>query len=712
VLIFVNVAATVVVALMAYQAAHDALMNEAFHTVAQAAHARGTALENYLLHRQQRLEGFAQSVQSLCAERGPNGGLGWEDGCVGVALGGLFRSEGAAGVELAYRDQYVGRRGERLPLDRWQTPGLASVRGVVGRGDYEMRAVRGDLLLRARFPLTDLIDVLAERSGLGAYGELFLIDASGYRLTPVDRAVIDPFPAAPQLAAVCRDGSPPTGQIVDDRGIPVVTGLERTTAVGGGCIVANMTYEAATAPIRRLAGLFVVASVMVMLAGAVVSGIAAEAATRPIKRLVGSARALAAGRFDTDVHESGPAEVRHLAAAFSAMSTSIHELLEREQQARREAEGANRMKDEFLATLSHELRTPLNAILGWASIMSRGGFDEARVRQAVRVIERNARIQSQMVEELLDISRIAAGNLKLSLADVPVRSFVDAALEAIRPTADVKSVPLESHIEVAPLVRGDARRLQQIVWNLLSNAVRYTPSGGRVDVTVRQAAGTVEIEVSDTGIGINRGFLPHVFERFRQADGGTTRSQGGLGLGLAIVRELVDLHAGTVEARSEGEGRGATFLVRLPAATIATRIDLAATRSLHARSLEGKRVLVVDDDPDAREVVRAILEDAGAEVQTTSSARESRAVFVKSHPDLLIADIGMPEEDGYSLIRSIRRLEAGSEPVPAIALTAHSRPEDVDQALASGFQLHVAKPIDSQRLVASVATLVETANPC
>lgn len=711
VLIFVNVAATAVVALLAYQAAHDALMNEAYRRVAQAARGRATALEAFVSARQHRLEGFLQSVESLCGERGPTGRFGWEDECVRIAVGGFSRAEGATAAELRYRGRRIAGRRSRLPWRTGEVPGLAIVRPLEGRNDYRMTAARGELVVRAAFPLRDLDEIFSDRGALDVNGELFLTDGAGHRLTAVNRAAADGFPIVRQVPAACGSGTAAaTGRTIDDRGVSVITGLQRTSATGGGCVVANLTYDAATAPIRRLTSLFVFATVAVMLAGVLVSAVAAGMAARPINRLVASARELAAGHFDTAVHEGGPAEVRHLAQTLSRMAASIRDLVSREQQARRDAESANQMKDTFLATLSHELRTPLNAILGWSTILMRGPYDEARARQAVRVIERNARIQSQMIEELLDVTRIAAGNMRLSLGDVALAPAVDAALDAIGPTAELKSVSLHRHLAAQTrAVRADVGRLQQILWNLLSNAVRFTPSGGRVDVIVRDNGSDVEIVVADTGSGISEALLPHVFERFRQGDSGTTRAHGGLGLGLAIVRDLVELHGGTVEAHSEGEGRGATFIVRLPAATTASRIEQAAARGPGPQRLAGARVLVVDDDPDAREVLRAILEDAGAEVRTTASARESRAVFAQSHPDLLIADIGMPEEDGYSLIRSIRRLESGAEHIPAIALTAHSRPEDIDQALASGFQLHIAKPIDSTRLISSVATLVARA---
>jgi len=294
----------------------------------------------------------------------------------------------------------------------------------------------------------------------------------------------------------------------------------------------------------------------------------------------------------------------------------------------------------------------------------------------------------------------------LNAGTVIVAGIVEAALESIRPAAEAKGVVLSKRFESSNLaIEADPRRLQQVFWNLLSNAVRFTPAGGRVEITGSRVRDEIELRVSDTGCGIAPEFLPHVFERFRQADSSTTRAQGGLGLGLAIVRDLVELHGGSVRAESEGFGKGATFIVRLPA-ILASRPSLAPAAASASYGLEGSRVLVVDDDPDTRDVLKAALEGAGAEVLTTSSAGETRIAFAQTPPDLLIADIGMPEEDGYALIASIREMESGASRVPAIALTARTRPEDVEQALAAGFQMHLPKPIDARRLLESIAALV------
>src|SRR5207302_6707415 len=336
------------------------------------------------------------------------------------------------------------------------------------------------------------------------------------------------------------------------------------------------------------------------------------------------------------------------------------QLLAREHEARAEAEIANRIKDEFLATLSHELRTPLTAILGWLSIMRSQPLDTKTTEHAIETIERNARIQAQLIEDLVDVSRIVGGKLNLDMQPVNLLPVIEAAIEVVRPAAEAKGVALRvKHDPSAGLVSGDAARLQQVIWNLLSNAVKFTSQGGSVEVSLGRAERSAEIVVRDTGIGIAPEFLPHVFERFRQAESPLTRSQRGLGLGLAIVRHLVELHGGSVSAESPGENQGATFTIRLPRAS-ALRTDASATESNRAagfeQSLAGLRVLVVEDEPDARELISLALKRSGAEVQAVASAKEALSNLQVFTPDVLLSDIGLPAESGYDLIRQVRSL--------------------------------------------------------
>ena len=387
-----------------------------------------------------------------------------------------------------------------------------------------------------------------------------------------------------------------------------------------------------------------------------------------------------------------------------------------EQRARRAADVANHAKDEFLATVSHELRTPLNAILGWANLMSSGALDEPRTRRAIETIERNAIAMAQLIDDLLDVSRIISGKMRIEVQPVDVAAVVDAALESVRPAAAAKQLRITELLDRGVgRVSGDPSRLQQIFWNLLSNAVKFTDPHGRVDVVVRRVDACVELSVGDDGRGIDGGFLPHIFEPFRQADGSTTRTHGGLGLGLAITRQLVELHGGSIEARSAGKGAGATFVVRLPLAATATPIA-ARGRSAEPRpslgaferppALAGLRVLVVDDDEDARQLVRAVLEECGCVVRTADSVAAAMAAFDAEVPDVLVSDIGMPEHDGYVLIRKVRALPLSKGGgVPAVALTAYARPEDRRRVLTEGFMMHVPKPVEPAELVTVVANL-------
>ncbi len=396
---------------------------------------------------------------------------------------------------------------------------------------------------------------------------------------------------------------------------------------------------------------------------------------------------------------------------------SRDELLEREQAARAEAEEANRAKDEFLATVSHELRTPLNAILGWAHMLRNKKFDEATSARALETIERNAKSQAQLIEDILDVSRIITGKLRLDVQPIELAPIIEAAIDAVRPAADAKGIRLQVILDPrASPVSGDPNRLQQIVWNLASNAVKFTPKGGRVQVRLERVNSHVEIIVSDTGQGISEDFLPHVFDRFRQADASSTRHHGGLGLGLAIVRHLVEMHGGTVQAESEGEGKGATFIVKLPL-IVAFSDKLTAERAHPTTSgvtllddvprIDGIRVLVVDDERDTRDLLRVMIEQLGGEVKTCASSGEALSLLRGWKPDVIVSDIEMPGEDGYEFIRKVRNSEVERERLtPAAALTAYARTEDRLRALSAGYQMHVAKPVEPAELAVVISSLV------
>ncbi len=388
------------------------------------------------------------------------------------------------------------------------------------------------------------------------------------------------------------------------------------------------------------------------------------------------------------------------------------------EQAHREAEAANQAKDQFLATLSHELRTPLNAILGWASILRGSGLGEAELRQGLEVIERNARIQTQLIDDLLDMSRIISGKMRLDIQPVDPVSFIGAAIDTVRPAAEAKGIRLTSLLDpgTGPIT-GDPNRLQQVVWNLLSNAVKFTGKNGRVQVLLERVNSHIEITVADTGVGISAESLPHVFDRFHQGDVSPTRVTSGLGLGLAIVKHLVELHGGTVSVSSAGEGQGATFTIALPL-TVVQR-DAEPSERLHPRGLtpvasafrrvdlSGVKVLVVDDQVDALELIKRVLEECDAEVLAAGSADEALRALQAAAPHVLVTDIGMPDVDGYELLRRVRAMEpARGGRLPAIALTAFARSEDRTRALRAGFLAHVAKPVEPTELVATVASVV------
>ena len=384
-----------------------------------------------------------------------------------------------------------------------------------------------------------------------------------------------------------------------------------------------------------------------------------------------------------------------------------------EQTARTEAEVANRTKDEFLAIVSHELRSPLNAILGWARLLRSRKFDEQKTNKALETIERNAQAQAQIIEDLLEISRIIQGKVRLLTRPTNLVQVIEAAIDTVSPTADDKMIQVSSKLDPqVGLVWGDPDRLRQIVCNLLSNAIKFTPVGGRVEVGLKSVNSHAEIQVTDTGIGISPEFLPYVFERFRQAESTTTRAQGGLGLGLAIVRNLVELHGGTIQVSSLGLGQGATFIVQLPpiakdsGASDSEQLAVGE-KALQANSLlNGLRVLIVDDEIDTREFMVTALSEYGSEVTAAESVNEAFRLLERFKPDVLLCDISMPVEDGYALIRQIRALaqEQGGH-IPAAAVTAYAREEDRILALKAGFQMHVPKPIEPIQLVEVVAKL-------
>ena len=413
---------------------------------------------------------------------------------------------------------------------------------------------------------------------------------------------------------------------------------------------------------------------------------------------------------------------RELAQTNKALQAEIEErskierervqLLKREQAARLEAERANRLKDEFLATLSHELRTPLNAIMGWAHVLGQSSHDRDTVQRASAVIRQNATSQSQLIDDILDVSRIVGGRLVLDTQLVDLHIVIDDAIDSLMPAASAKSIQVVRSLDRNIKVVGDRDRLQQVVWNLVSNAFKFTPKGGRVEIGLAEVQGDAEIEIRDTGIGISAEFLPFVFDRFRQADSSMSRRHSGLGLGMAIVRHLVELHGGTVSVESAGENQGATFRLRLaghtgpapepPAQALRAFAEHPSESELD--HLDGVHVLIVEDDTDSRNVLAVLLQRLGALVEAVASAKEAYDRIAHRRPDVLVSDIGMPEEDGYSLIRRLRQM-GGERKLPAIALTAYARKQDADAALGAGYDCHLPKPVAPADLVRAIKSV-------
>jgi PAS domain S-box-containing protein len=417
---------------------------------------------------------------------------------------------------------------------------------------------------------------------------------------------------------------------------------------------------------------------------------------------------------DADGNTIGASKIARDIGVLKVAQAERDRLLESERTARGEAERLGFLKDEFLATLSHELRTPLNAILGWCALLREPSFRASNQKQAVETIERNARAQAQIIDDLLDMSRIISGKIALEVAPMRLEETVRAAVEALRPAASTKDVRLSLRVEGDALfIRGDTARIQQVCWNLMTNALKFTPAGGLIEVLVRESGGLVSVIVRDTGIGIRREFVPYVFDRFRQADSGTTRRYGGLGLGLSIVRTLTELHGGAVIADSEGEGHGATFTVSFPSLSadqLAPRVLRRGTEGESLPSLENSHVLVVDDDADSRALLARVLEERGAQVTQAGGAQEALAALEGRRVDVVLSDIGMPGMDGYQFMRQVRALGAGDiARVPAIAVSAYAREDDRRKSIEAGYQAHIAKPYAIGLILEAVRGVLDAA---
>jgi signal transduction histidine kinase/CheY-like chemotaxis protein len=598
--------------------------------------------------------------------------------------------------------------------------------GVHGQAAFAVRVpvVRGG---KVKYVLTATLSALSMAGALRSQQDVadriaVLYDRRGmivFRTVNAERLIGTPI--TPRLA---QESAARESGVIDDvnrEGTPVRTVFQRSRLSGWGGAVGiphRVLYAAQRQSIREVAAVgaaFLALSVTVAL-------FVATRIRRSVTELVATAETLGgpdvAPRTDTPITELARLQQALVAAGelIRERGASLERQLAELRDARAAAEAGNRAKDEFLALLSHELRTPLNAVYGWARMLQAGQLKAGRSQRALDAIIRNAHAQIQLIDDLLDVSRVIAGKMRLDLRTFDLKGVVESALDAVRPAGEAKGIRIQLVLDPrAGPVTGDSARLQQVIWNLLMNAVKFTAKDGRVQIHLQRANSHVEIVVRDTGQGIDPTVLPFIFDRFRQADSSSTRAHKGLGLGLALVKHLVELHGGTVSAHSAGEGKGATFVVRLPLA-IATVAEAALPRAHPAAAvaeafsggarLDDLRVLVVDDDPDALELVTAILAAAGAVVRTCSSAREGLATLQEWRPEILVSDIEMPEQDGYEFIRKVRALDAerGGK-TPAVALTAYGRPQDRMMSLTAGFNMHVPKPVDPGELTIIVASI-------
>jgi signal transduction histidine kinase/CheY-like chemotaxis protein len=705
------VGTTMVLMLVAYDSSRTHLEAQARETARRVAQQHEQSVSRAIEVRHEHAQAFLRSVEGLCGETTARGGVAFEIECLQRGLEIFAASQRARGARFERGGRVLAHVGEPLSVDLVLPAPFARLIRRADTFDYGIRAEHGRSAVTVQFTSEDLSSLFLDRSGLGQRGEVFLVDAVGTFLTPPRYG---PF-STPRTAAAaepigaCQAGTPDVVEL-DYRGVRTIHGL---LSVGllleATCVDAHLSLDEALAPADRLWNDLMVRGAMLAIVGALLSIVASQWIASPVRKLAIAARAVQGGYFNRPIPIGGPSEIRALARRFARMARSVADLVTREQAARRDAEVANRMKDDFLATVSHELRTPLTAILGWSHLLRQGRLDAASSTRAMEAIERGAEAQSQLIEDLLDVSSIVAGRLLITRRLLPLTEPIHGALEAVRLQADQKGVQIRSQLDTSnTMVSGDSQRLQQIVSNLLTNAIKFTPSGGTITVRLQCDQRRAYLTVTDTGVGMSPEFLPHAFDRFRQG-GNSTDSRKGLGLGLAIVRELVTLHGGEVEASSDGVDRGATIRVTLPLADAQAAVPALTSQGamqVGLPRLDSIGVLLVDDDAETREMVRTVLEGVGANVQSVASADEARAVMSSWSPGVVISDIAMPDETGYAFVQKLR---TSNIHVPAIALTAYGRRGDAEEAIAAGFQAYLAKPVRPSDLVNTVASLAENA---
>lgn len=702
----------VVLTTLAYEGTRAGLEAQAQEAVMSAAKNRADAVSSVIAAQQQHAAGFLVTVVSLCGEKTPSARMAFELECAQRAVNELRASERATAAVLTYGSRRIVSAGRATePLLPIPAP-LARIVDTPSGLQYAIRAEAGRAAVRLQFPMSDLSVLFGAVPGLGSQGEVLMRTASGASLSPARFATARAVGMNVEATYPCASGPGSPWLDIDYRGVQTMHGIHPISDFSNGlCADAHMSYDEVVAPARTLLVDLITRGGLLAAAGVLLAIVSSWFIASPVRRLAIVAHALEAGDFTRPIRIAGPLEVRRLARAFATMALAIRELISREQHARQEAESASRAKDEFLAVLSHELRTPLTATLGWIRLLRAGTMSADNADKALAAIERSAGTQAQLIEDLLDVSRIVAGRLQLQHREVSFADTVRAAVESARPAAEAKGVIVRCELTAPSTVSGDPLRLQQIVANLITNAVKFTPAGGQVVARLREVDSRIELTVTDTGIGIPAEFVPHLFEPFRQADAGSTRAHGGLGLGLSIVEHLVKLHGGTVAAASQGTGRGAVFTVSLPKpralAPIGTRaiaLPVPSVADAASARLAAVPVLLVEDDDETRQILAVVLEEAGARVDAAASADEARAYLARRDYKAIVSDLAMPREDGFSFMRAIR---SAHNTVPAIALTALARPEDAKQAYASGFQLYLRKPVTADQLVTAVANIAQ-----
>jgi len=705
------VGTTTALMIVAYGSSQTALEEAARETARRAAQQHEQIITRVIELRHEHAQAFLASVEALCGEATSAGRVLFESECLHRGLEVFSASEHARGTRFDRDGRRLAQVGEAPSNDVILPAPFARLVRRWDGFDYGIRATRGRSAVTVQFPSDELSSLFVDRSGLGQRGEVFLIDADGSLLTPPRYSFASaPTGVAPEPVAACMAGATDAVDL-DYRGIRTIHGLRRIDLlIQGACVDAHLSYDEALIPADRQWNDLMARGAVFVLAGALLSVVASAWIAMPVQRLARAARAVQGGYFNKPIPIGGPSEIRALGRRFARMARSVAALVTREQAARRDAEIANRMKDDFLATVSHELRTPLTAILGWAHLLHTGRLDSKASANAIDAIERGAQAQSRLIEDLLDVTSIVAGRLRITRRVLPLSEPIQAALDAVRLLAEQKGVLIRSQVDASPVrVCGDSQRLQQIVSNLLTNSIKFTPSGGTITVQLRSDARKAYLSVSDTGVGIAPEFLPHAFDRFRQA-GNATDSRKGLGLGLAIARELVALHDGDIEAASAGVGCGATLTVTLPladASSLSAAQPSARPIPIHLPRLDSVSILLIDDDEETRQVVRTILEGAGATVEAAASADEARTVMSSWSPGLVISDIVMPDETGFEFVQKLR---VSNIHIPAIALTAYARRGDAEEAFAAGFQRYLAKPVRPSDLLLAVASLTEDAD--